>query len=175
MMVSLTALGAIAFQIKQIVQGKDPVDMTTPKFWGRAMAQGGGLGFVGDMILQDTSSDRSPLDTMGRGFMGPSYGSLADLYELTKGNADEALAGKQTHVGAEAFRFARGHAPLVNLWYAKVALDHAGLHAIQENLSPGYLARIQNKAEKEWDQEYWWAPGTGLPSRAPDLSAAGGQ
>ena len=171
MLVSLTALGALAFQTKQLVQGKDPVDMTTPKFWAKAVSQGGGLGFVGDMLLGDTTDDRSPLDTFGKMLLGPAFGSAADAFELTKGNVDEALAGKQTHAGAEAVRFARAHLPLVNLWYAKAALDHAALHAMQENLSPGYLARIQSKAKKDWKQGYWWAPGEPVPDRAPDLGA----
>ena len=51
------------------------------------------------------------------------------------------------------------------------ALDHAALHALQENLSPGYLARIQSKAKKDWKQGYWWAPGEPVPDRAPDLGA----
>jgi len=173
LLVSLTALGAIAYQTKQLVAGKDPVDMTTPKFWTRALAQGGGLGFMGDMLLQDTSEDRSPLDTFGRTWLGPSFGSAADLYELTKGNFDEWQAGKETHMGAEGLRFARGHLPLVNLWYAKAALDHMGLYALQENLSPGYLGRIQSKARKDWGQDYWLDPDTG-DMRAPDLSAIAG-
>ncbi len=174
MMVSLTALGAIAFQTKQIVSGKDPVDMTTPKFWTRALAQGGGLGFVGDMILTDTADDRSPLDTFGRSFMGPTYGSAAELYELTKGNIDEAMAGKQTHAGAEAVRFARSHLPLTNLWYAKAALDHAALHSLQESLSPGYLSRIRSKQRKDWGGDWWWQPGSGLPDRAPSFEQLAG-
>lgn len=174
MMVTLTALGAVAFQAKQLVSGKDPVDMTTPKFWGRAVAQGGGLGFVGDMLLADTADDRSPLDTFGRAFLGPTFGSAADLYELTKGNVDEYLAGKNTNAGAEGIRFARSHLPLVNLWYMKSALDHAGLNALQEAVSPGYLARVENKAKKDWRQGYWWAPDEILPERAPDLAAVAG-
>jgi hypothetical protein len=174
LMVSLTALGAIAFQTKQMVSGKDPVDMTTGKFWTRAFAQGGGAGFLGDVLLRDSTDDRSPQQGLFE-LLGPSAGSAAQLYELSKGNFDEWNAGKDTHAGAEALRFARGHMPLVNLWYAKTALDHAGLHALQENLSPGYLARIQNKAKKDWGQEYWWEPGTGGPERAPDLSAVAGE
>lgn len=174
LMVSLTALGAVAFQTKQLVSGKDPVDMTTTKFWTRAMAQGGGLGFMGDMLLQDTSEDRSPLDTFGRTWLGPSFGSAADLYELTKGNLDEWRAGKETHGGAESLRFARSHLPMVNLWYAAAAMDHMGLYALQENLSPGYLGRIQGKARKEWGQDFWLDPDTG-DMRAPDLSAVAGE
>ena len=175
MMVSLTALGAIAFQTKELVKGKDPVDMTTPKFWTRALAQGGGLGFVGDMLLSDTTEDRGKLDTLGRALLGPTFGSAADLWELTKGNADEYLAGKDTHAGAESLRFARGHLPLVNLWYAKAALDHAGLNALQENLSPGYQARMQAKARKDWNQDYWWAPGDATPQRSPSFEQIAGQ
>lgn len=175
MMVSLTALGAIAFQIKQVVSGKDPVDMTTPKFWTRAVAQGGGLGFMGDIFLGDTTEDRSPLDSFGRLLLGPSFGSAAELWELTKGNVDELSAGKDTHAGAEALRFVRSHVPLVNLWYAKAALDHAGLHALYENLSPGYLERIQGRARRDWSQDFWWAPGDGLPERSPSFEEIAGQ
>lgn len=169
MLVTTTALGAIVFQAKQIKDGKDPVDMTTPKFWVRAAAQGGGAGFIGDILLGDTTDDRGQLDSLGRLALGPTFGSIADLYELTKGNVDEAMAGKDTHIGAEALRFTKGHSPYVNLWYSKAALDHLVLHGIQENLSPGYLARIQNKARKDWGQDWWWKPGEAVPQRAPDL------
>lgn len=175
LMVSLTTLGAIAFQTKQLVAGKDPVDMSTPKFWVRAMAQGGGAGFLGDMLLGDTTDDRSPMDTLGRTVLGPSFGTAADLFELTKGNVDEAIAGKDTHAGAEALRFVRGHAPLVNLWYAKAAFDHMGLAALQENLSPGYMARVQGRARREWGQDFWWAPDETLPERGPDFTAILGE
>jgi hypothetical protein len=102
-------------------------------------------------------------------------GTFAEAYELTKGNVDEKLAGKTTHAGAEALRFARGHLPLLNLWYAKTALDHMGLQALQENMSPGYLSRIRNKARKDWHQDYWFPPGGSFEDmRAPDLSAVAG-
>lgn len=171
-----TALGAIAFQTKQIVQGKDPVDMTTPKFWARAAAQGGGAGFLGDIVLGDTTDDRSPLDSLSRLLMGPTFGSAADLWELTKGNVDELRAGKDTHAGAEALRFARSHTPYINLWYGRTALDHLLLHGIQENLSPGYLQRQRARHSKDWGGTYWWEPGADFDNmRAPDMGAAVGQ
>lgn len=94
---------------------------------------------------------------------------------MTKGNADELIAGKATHAGAEGFRFARSHLPLVNMWYAKSALDHAGLHAMQETMSPGYLSRIRNKQRKDWGGRYWWEPGASFDEmRAPDWQAVAG-
>lgn len=175
LMASLTMLGAIAFQTKQMVSGKDPVDMTTAKFWTRAAAQGGALGFYGDLLLGDTTDDMTPQQSMFR-LLGPTADSAAQLFELTKGNLDEVAAGKPTHAGAEALRFARGHLPLVNMWYAKTAIDQAGLSALQEMASPGYLARVKNKARKDWQQEYWWQPGGQFsPERAPDLGAMAGR
>lgn len=177
MMTSLTMLGAIAYQMKQITSGKDPIDMTNPKFWLRALAQGGGLGIVGDFLLTDPTEN--PGDSTAnaiKNLAGPTAGSAFDLVgKLGVENVYQAAHGKDTHIGAETLRFARGHLPYVNLWYAKAALDHAGLHALQENLSPGYLSKMQQRAQKDWGQDYWWNPGTGLPDRAPDLAAAAGK
>lgn len=179
---SLTTLGAIAFQAKQIVAGKDPVDMTgnkledlpkLGKFWMRAAAQGGAAGFFGDILLENTSDSLSRSDPLFR-LAGPTAGSLADAFELTKGNFDEFLSGKQTHAGAESLRFARSHLPYVNLWYGKTALERSFLNDLQENLSPGYLARTRQKMQKDWKQEFWWEPTDNLPDRAPDLGAVAG-
>lgn len=176
MMVALTGLGAIAYQNKQIVQGKDPIDMSQGKFWLRALAQGGGLGIVGDFLLTDPTEN--PGDSTAnaiKNVAGPSIGSAFDLVgKLGVENVYQAAHGKDTHAGAEALRFARGHLPYINLWYGKAALDHAGLHALQELLSPGYLSKMKSRAQKDWDQDYWWKPGTGGPDRGPNLGAAFG-
>jgi len=177
--VGLTVFGALAMQAKDMVSGKDPRDMTNPKFWGAAAAQGGGLGFAGDLIYQATGGMQSQggVSTAANtisAVVGPVAGSIAELGDLTLGNLGQALKGKDTHFGAEAMRFARSHLPFVNLWYAKSALDHAFLNDMQEMLSPGYMARMQERVKRDWGQSYWWGPRETLPGRAPDLSAAGG-
>lgn len=177
MMTSLTALGAVAYQTKQLVQGKDPIDMTTPKFWTRAMAQGGGMGIVGDFLLTDPTENPGDATANAiKNVAGPTVGSAFDIgYKLGVENIYEAANGKDTHLAAESIRVARSHLPYVNLWYAKAALDHAGLHALQEMVSPGYLSRMQQRARRDWNQGYWWSPGTGAPDRAPDMTAIGGK
>lgn len=174
---SLGALGAIAYQTKQIVSGKDPADMTRPKFWVKAVAQGGVLSIMGDILLADSTEEAGQYASKTiSGLAGPTIGAAADLtLKVIKGNIDKAAAGKETHAAAEAITLARSHLPYVNLWYAKAALDHAGMHALQGNLSPGYLSRMQQRAHKEWGQDWWWKPGTGGPDRAPDFTAIGGK
>jgi len=177
MMTSLTALGAVAYQAKQVVQGKDPMDMTTPKFWLRALAQSGGLSIVGDFLFTDpTENPGDATANAVKTLAGPTVGSTIDLtYKLGIENAYEASKGKDTHIAAEAIRFGRSHLPYVNLWYAKAAIDHMGMHALQENLSPGYLGKMKQRAKKENGQDYWWNPGTGGPDRAPDFAAVKGK
>jgi hypothetical protein len=179
LMVSTTALGAIALQTKQIVQGKDPMDMTgkhAGKFWAKAVAQGGGLSIVGDTLLNDPGSDPTGFaKNMGKTLFGPSAGTIIDAAAIGVGNAWDKASGRKTNVGAETVNLLRSNAPVINLWYAKSAIDHAGLHALQENLSPGYLSKMKQRAKKDWGQDYWWEPGTGAPDRGPDIERAVGQ
>lgn len=179
LMLTTTALGAIAFQAKQIIAGKDPVDMTGEhawKFWAKSLAQGGGLSIVGDLLLNDpTEEPGDSLGNLAKTAAGPAFGAVGDLGMKSLTNIYKAAKGKETHAGAEALQWGKSNLPYVGLWYARAAIDHAGMHAIQENLSPGYLSKMQQRAKKEWGQDYWWKPGTGGPARAPDMAGAVGQ
>lgn len=171
----LTIFGAIAVQLKDLLNGKDPRDMSTPKFWGAAFAQGGGVGIFGDILYTGMGGQNRAGVPNWMNLAGPVVGSAFEAADLTVGNLGEAIRGKETHAGAEAVRFARSHAPFVNLWYAKSAIDHAGLQDLQEYLSPGYLQRMRERAHKDWGQDFWWRPGEFTPDRAPDMANALGR
>lgn len=175
--VSLMLLGAIVLQEKAILQGKDPYDMTEPKFWARALGQGGGLGYVGDFITKDPTEQRgSNFEQAGGTVLGPAGGAVAGLAgDLILTNLWEAAKGKDTHFGAEALRWLNSQAPGVSLWQIRGAWDHWFLHNMQENLNPGYLSRMRNRAMQDWGQDYWWQPGEFAPERAPDFSNVTGE
>lgn len=172
---ALTIFGALAVVLKDMVNGKDPRDMTTPKFWGAAFAQGGGVGIFGDFLYTGMGGQNRAGVPNWMNLAGPVVGSGFEAVDLTAGNIGQLVRGEDTNAGAEAVRFARSHMPFVNLWYAKSAIDHAGLQDLQEMLSPGYLSRMRDRAHKDWGQDYWWQPGEMAPDRAPDLNAAVGQ
>lgn len=172
---ALTIFGALAVELKDIVNGKDPRDMTTPKFWGAAFAQGGGVGIFGDFLYTGMGGQNRAGVPNWMNLAGPVVGSGFEAVDLTAGNVGQLVRGEETNAGAEAVRFARSHMPFVNLWYAKSAIDHAGLQDLQEMLSPGYLRRMRDRAYKDWGQDFWWTPGELAPDRAPDLNAAVGQ
>ena len=174
MLTSLTLFGAVATQLKDMAQGKDPRDMTTPKFWTAAFLQGGGLGIVGDLAYTGMGGNARGGQANWTSLAGPVFGTAFDFADLTIGNLYRAAAGKKTDAGADALRFVRGNTPFVNLWYLRGAVDHMVLHDLQEQASPGYLRRMRKRARKDWDQDFWWTPGEAIPDRAPDFSAAAG-
>jgi hypothetical protein len=187
-----TLFGALSLELYDLAAGRDPRDMTGDggedpaallKFWGAAVAKGGGLGFLGDMLLNGVGAQgQSGASAAIGGVVGPVAGSAFELgYDVLLENLKQAAAGEQTHAGAETFRWARGHAPFVNLWYGKLALDQAVLNQAQEFLSPGYLDKTRARMERQWGSTYWWDPqNTGLlaedgmqgPERAPELATA---
>ena len=174
MLTSLTLFGAISVQLKDILAGKDPRDMTTGKFWAAAFLQGGGLGIFGDILYTGMGGNTRGGQANWTSLAGPVFGSALDLADLTLGNLGRAVAGQETQFGADAIRFAKGHAPFINLWYLRSVIDHMVLHDLQEMASPGYLRRMRRRARKDWGQDYWWEPGEPLPDRAPDIEAAAG-
>lgn len=176
---STTILGAVAQQIVEVINGRDPKNMNVfddpdkaLRFWGQAMLKGGSLGIYGDFLFsENTQYGGGPIATLA----GPVAGLAEDLIGLTQGNLIQAAQGKETHAGAELVKFVKANTPGASLWYTKAALDHLIFQQLQEYASPGYLASVRRRAQREFGQAYWWTPGDIAPERAPDLGAAIGE
>jgi hypothetical protein len=172
LMAGTTILGAAAQQVSQVVAGKDPQDMNAGTFWAGAFLKGGSLGIYGDFLLNtNTQYGSSPLATLS----GPVAGYVEEVIGLTQGNLMKAAKGEKTHAGAEAIRFFKSNIPLQNLWYTKAATDRLVFNQLQEMVSPGYLARVESRARRDFGQSYYWRPGEMSPSRPPDIEAAFGK
>jgi hypothetical protein len=173
--IGTTVMGALAMQLKAIAKGEDPQDMTTPKFWGAAFAQGGGAGILGDFLY-------SGLNRADKGFYmtaigGPTAGLVDDLVRLTTGNAGQAIAGKETNFGRELARFVRMNTPGTSVWYSRLIMDRLIWDQLQQAVDPRAgrsFARTQDRARQETGQDFWWRPGATAPDRAPALSAISG-
>lgn len=167
-----TILGAAAQQIYEITNGRDPRDMTKPRFWAMAMLKGGSLGVYGDFLFQtNTSYGNTPLAVAS----GPVASYAEDLIGLTQGNAIQAMQGKKTNAGAESIQFIKNNIPLQNLWYTRAITDRLIFQNLQEMASPGYIRRMKQRARKDYGQEFYWTPGEPVPSRMPNYLRAVGQ
>lgn len=149
LMLGSLGFGYMAMTLKDLLKGKTPRPLDNPKTWKAAMAQGGGMGIYGDFLFGESSR-------MGGGFLetlgGPTVGKLADSKRLF----DAARSGED--VGAQGLRFLVSNTPGNNLFYSRMALDYLFLYELQEAMSPGYLRRMERRAEEERGQEWWLRP-----------------
>lgn len=178
LVIGTTALGALALQIKQVLAGKDPQPMDNPRFWTAAAMQGGGLGIYGDFLFADQNRYGGGLAAT---LAGPTIGSAEGFLHLTAGNVQEMFGGKEfedTNGGRELVRFLRANTPGASLWYSRLAMDRLIWDEMQQMMDPDYagaVRRMERTAEREFGQEFFWAPDENAPDRAPDFSNAMGE
>lgn len=157
-------MGALAIQVRQIIQGKEPrQDMDTGGFWFAAGLQGGGLGLFGDFIFQDYNRFGQ---SIGGTLAGPVVGSAqsllraGDLYGLAEGD------WSANEFAADAFKVGTKEIPGINLWYSRLAVERLMLDQVEKMIDPKYDARIrrlERQTKKQYGQEYWWRPGKVAP------------
>lgn len=172
--VTMTVLGAVAIQARQILTGKDLRDMTDPRFWGAAALQGGGFGILGDFF--NAAIARTDKDLAGT-LNGPSFGLVGDVLDFTTRSGQAALQGHRTNTTAELINFLQHYQPGSNLWYARLALDrmfYAQLKLMADPTAPRAFARMERRARTDYGQQFWWRPGEAGPARLPDFTAAVG-
>lgn len=159
--------GAAIVQSRQMLTGKDPIDMHHPVFWWQAAAQGGGLGFYGDLVSGVTgSADRS---VAGK-FTGPIGGFIDDASRF--GSA--AVQGRPGAIG-QGIELLKHITPGSNLWFSRLATDRLIFDQIHRAIDPTYsqsFARREQRMQKEYGQGYWWRQGETAPGRAPSPGAA---
>lgn len=176
-----TAGGALSIQLKELAKGRDPQDMTEPRFLGAAALQGGGLGIFGDLI--GSSTNRFGGGLAGT-LLGPSVQTATNFGNLTFGNAKRALDGDpetETSVKKDLVRFVEPEIPGISLWYTRLAYERLLGDKIDqwadEDVADAY-ARAGRYAEEQ-GTAYWAPPGSvsggGDPMRTPDWGNAVGQ
>lgn len=170
--VTMTLLGGLVVQLRELLNGNDPQTMwdsddpkKTSAFFLRSVVAGGGLPVLGDILA-------AGVDTSGRDansfVAGPMGGDFTTLLGLTLGNLTQYNEGRDTNFGNEAFRFLKGKIPAQNLWYLKAAINRLIFDNIQDTIAPGYREKALRKAEKQQDRSRFWGDDIG-DIRTPDF------
>lgn len=140
----LIVMGYISMTAKDFVRGYGPRDPTKPATWLAALFQSGGAGIYGDFLFAQSSRfGNAPAETL----LGPTLSTGArflTLAQLTRDN--EAKLG-------DWINFALQNTPLINMWYAKPALDLLILNSMRESLSPGFIQRQARTRREDFGQE----------------------
>jgi hypothetical protein len=165
-----TIMGALALQLKEMSKGRDPRPMTSAEFWGAAFMQSGGLGIFGDFLMSDHNRFGGGL---AQTIAGPVVGLAEDVLKLTMGNVQQAIEGEDTNFASDMVRFAGRYTPGSSLWYSRLALERGILNQLEQMADPKAARKFRNierKYAREYNQSYWWRPGSAAPDRSVDLS-----
>lgn len=169
-----TLAGAMMLQTQALLAGQDPRPMDDWKFWLASFIKGGSLGIYGDFLFSTSATTRygsGPLEVLA----GPTIGAAADSVTALVAAGNALADGRDTHLPARLINIGKGYIPGQNLWYTKAATDHIIFQNAQEALSPGYLANMRARTQREFGQGWWWKPGEFMPERAPDWGNAAGR
>tara|TARA_R110000737_G_scaffold155607_1_gene184403 strand:- start:400 stop:996 length:597 start_codon:yes stop_codon:yes gene_type:complete len=172
LVVSTTIMGGLSLQAKEIAKGRDPMDTSTPQFFGAAFLQGGGAGIFGDFLFSDANRfGQGPITSL----LGPVAGLADSFTTLTIGNMQQAIKGEDMNLGSEAIRFAQQNLPAGSLWYTRLAFERMVINEMQQMADPKARKKFKKQMKtrkKDYDQDYWWDKGKSTPDRAPNLDKA---
>ena len=155
---STTALGFVAMSLKDLARGLKPQPWEDEDgnpnvgIFLRAFVQGGGAGLYADFLFGEFDRfGRSPFAALGGPSIGEAERLLRIFAQLRKGEFGDA--------GADAARLALDNTPFLNLFYTRFALNYLLLYQLQEEISPGYLERMEQATrENRGGQEFYFPP-----------------
>jgi hypothetical protein len=162
--ISTTLMGAVSLQLHMLLAGKDPQDMdpqNNPAFWGKAMAQGGGIGIMGDFINSATSRFDSDIYST---LAGPMAGDIVQAQHVFS----------RTNHAKELQKLIVANTPGSSIWYTRLAFQREMLDQLSKMHDPDYYSsfgKMEQRAQQD-HTNYWWRPGEQAPDRAPDAANA---
>lgn len=169
LLLGTTLAGALSVQLKAIKDGKDPRPMNNLAFWGAALAQGGGLGIMGDFFSSSTNRFSGGL---AETIAGPLVGTMSEVMKDVAANTADAIKGKKTHFGRDAAKTLTSHVPGQSMWMWSLPWQRYVADNVQRLFdpeAPKAFAEKQRKLRADYKTDFWWRPGDTSASRAPNL------
>jgi hypothetical protein len=157
MMVGATMMGYLSVQLKEIIKGKEPLEVFSDEtalnteLLSKAILQGGGLGIYGDFLFGEYNKYGQ---TLSQGLLGPTFGSIDDIHRIYS----NVMSGDVDAITRNATRFAISNTPGYNLFYTKTALDYLFIYGLMEHSNPGYLRRMEKRMQRDMEQDFYFPP-----------------
>ena len=154
--VGLSLLGTGVVQLKDMMKGKEPMDIDSPTLWHRGLMQGGGLGLMGDLLFKEqTRFGQNASEALFLGIGAKPLDDVKRIHDAYTGlNEDANLLSELTAVGLD-------YVPAKNLWYTRLLYERAISDQLKSMTNPKHSARLRKQAKrmkKETGQTYWMPP-----------------
>ena len=157
-----TMYGYLASTLKDIAKNREPQNILDDplKVMGRSLAQAGGLGFYGDILIGMLTTEQKygrgiaeMLGGPGLNIIGKTINELSNVYQ-------GAISGDWGDTGQDSFQIAKSLLPGANIWYAKQILDYLVFWQMSEWLNPGWARNYEKRVKEYSGQDYMNFPGT---------------
>ena len=155
MMVGTTMMGYLSMSLKDIIKGKEPMDVFNEDFsksrkvLTRAFLQGGGAGIYGDFVFGKFNEYGQSLTSTALGPSAQVVDSFGEIYAKFREGDDASK---------DLAKFALYNTPYINLFYTKTALDYFFIYGLLEKSKPGYLNKMEARMRKDTEQEFYFPP-----------------
>ena len=169
-----SAFGYMRMSINDMALGHPPRNPLEPQTMLAGLAQGGGLGIMGDFLFGETNR-------MGGGLLSTAAGPVigdADTLIKTFNRFRSDISDPSSHhkngtfgdIWPDLAHFAVRHVPLANMLYLKGTLDYMLFYHLYEAASPGWWERTNRRLIKEQGRAMTgYVPGGSVPSGVPWL------
>lgn len=174
---SMTLVGALGTQMREISKGRDPLPMDNAAFLGKSFLSGGALSIWGDFLFAGINEHgNGPADMVG----GPVVGLLGDTTNLVFGDVFQ-WAGTlgslndqefKSSTASRATEYASRYAPGTSVWWARLVLQRQVFDRLRQIADPQAYKKHKAKVKRQktkYGNDFWWAPGQEAPDRAPGL------
>lgn len=147
--IALTTIGGyITLNVDALRRGQEPKEFG-PMTIADSMIRGGGLGIYSD-FLYTLLQDRYGVSSLER-TLGPTAGDTVMfgkiLSGIAQGDGDKTLDNTANLL--------MKNLPGSNIFWLKPILDYAVINQMNEMISPGSLARSEQRLQKDYGQEYF--------------------
>ena len=153
--------------INDLAVGNTPRDPREPGTLLAGLAQGGGLGILGDFVFGETTRLDAGISAVIGGPMLADFDTLVRIFGRWRNNMK---AGRQSDFWPDLARFAKSHVPFANLVYLKGALDYLLWFHLLEASQPGWWERMNQRMSREQGRTMsGYTPGGGVPLGIPGI------
>lgn len=149
-MATLWAFGYGVLSVKELLKGRTPPPLSSPKTYLLAAQYSGMLGLYGDTLLREYG--RSSGQNLAEVLVGPTLGTVGDILEIT------SAAANGDKYATSALRLLINNTPGANLIYVKPVLDYGIMYSLMEQMNPGYLRRMEANAIRDTGQTWLIRP-----------------
>lgn len=167
MAIPLTIGAGTYIQILNVLNGKDPEDMTAPSFWGRAFVKGGGGGLFADFVDKaENSYGQSFAQTLG----GIGGAFIGDTMDLTLRSIRSVFGAEDQKLGRTASKYVGRYTPILSSHpFTRAAYKRTFVDQLQVLTDPDADASFKAQRRKS---TFWWEPGEMEFRRLPNPDAA---